>query len=168
MALALAPAESSSHHGGVMTPALAAATKLSGTLAPDMPMALTIVLNRADQSGFEKSLQAMQDPKSASYRHYLSPREQAEHFGPTAASYNRVSDWLREQGFNLIEGSANRLTLTFRGTRALAEKAFGVENQHHRLADQIYHANDRAPSVPAALAPHIAILMLKTAMLTDG
>src|SRR5205823_2498629 len=48
MALAFAPAESGSRTGGAMTPTLASATKLPATLPPDMPMALTIVLNRAD------------------------------------------------------------------------------------------------------------------------
>src|SRR5438874_2635667 len=154
-ALALAPAKSAGPKGGAMTPAPAGVTRLPETLPPDMPMALTIVLNRADQSGFEKSLQAMQDPKSPSYQHYLSPREQAEHFGPSASSYSAVSEWLKQQGFKLIEGSANRLTLTVSGTREQAEKAFGVHIENYRLGDRIFYANDHDPLVPARLAPRI-------------
>src|SRR3954449_1724660 len=71
--LAFAPAKSVAIKNGVMTPSVAGATKLPGTLPPDSALTLTIVLNRADQEAFEKSLQALQDPRSSLYRHYLSP-----------------------------------------------------------------------------------------------
>src|SRR5205085_5544635 len=159
MVLAFAPAESGSRTGGAMTPTLASATKLPETLPPDMPLTLTIVLNRADQSGFEKSLQAMQDPKSPSYRHYLLPREQADRFGPNASSYNAVSEWLKQQGFKLIEGSANRLTLTVSGTRAQAEKAFGIQIENYRMGDRTFYANDREATVPPALAEYVQAII---------
>src|SRR5438132_5846598 len=62
--------------------ALANATKITKADAGNDPLTLTIVLNRTDQQAFDSFLREVQDPQSPSYRHYLSPREQAERFGP--------------------------------------------------------------------------------------
>src|SRR5439155_25393126 len=83
-------------------------------------LTLTVVLNRTDQEGFDEFLRGVQDPQSPTYRHYLSPREQAERFGPSSQAYRAVLAWLRRNDFTLVEGSANRLTLTVRGTRESA------------------------------------------------
>src|SRR5205085_12564475 len=155
-ALAVAPPKSARPDiAAAMTPSVLGAAKLPQTLPTDMPVTLTIVLNRADQTGFEKSLQAMQDPKSPSYRHYLLPHEQAERYGPSASSYDAVNDWLHQQGFNLVEGSENRLTLTVSGTRAQAEKAFGVSIESYRMGDREFYSNDRDPQLPAGLSHQV-------------
>src|SRR5437899_4084158 len=105
---------------------LASAAKILKADAGNDPLTLTIVLNRTDQQSFEALLRGVQDPQSPSYRHYLSPRAQAERFGPSPQAYEQVRDWLRRKGFSLVEGSANRLTLTVRATRERAQQAFGV------------------------------------------
>src|SRR5438105_1910858 len=135
--------------------ALANATKITKADAGNDPLTLTVVLNRTDQQGFDEFLRGVQDTKSPSYRHYLSPREQADRFGPSPQAYDDVSGWLRRKGFSLVEGSANRLTLTVRGIRKTAEQAFGVEIGDYRSGERTFYANNREPSVPAELAPHI-------------
>src|SRR5260370_1747882 len=58
---------------GEVPVALSRATKLSETSrADDSPLTLTIVLNRTDQPGFDAFLQAVQDPNSPHFRHYLT------------------------------------------------------------------------------------------------
>ncbi|MDX6410084.1 MAG: hypothetical protein QOE13_3155, partial [Gaiellaceae bacterium] len=109
---------------GEVPSALSGATKLRRTKAEDAPLTLTVVLNRTDQQGFDAFLRDVQDPQSPSYRQYLSPRAQAGRFGPGPQTYDAVRTWLRRKGFSVIEGSANRLTLTVRGTRKSAEEAF--------------------------------------------
>lgn len=138
-----------------MAPSLVGATKIPDTLLADSRLTLTIVLHRGDQTGFEHSLRAVQEPNSPFYRHYLSPQEQANRFGPSASSYNAVNDWLREQGFKLIEGSENRLTLTISGTRAQAEKAFGVHINNYRIGDRSFYASDREPVLPPTISSNV-------------
>lgn len=140
--------------GGTVPHALAQATKLENKHGSE-PLTLTIVLNRDDQAGFDNFLQQVQDPKSELYRRYLTPREQAERFGPSQQDYDSVQRRLRSSGFTLVEGSANRLTLTVRGTRRIAAQLFGVEIADYRIGANTFYANDREPSVPAELAPHI-------------
>src|SRR5437660_3700701 len=70
--------------------ALANATKITKADAGNDPLTLTIVLNRTDQKGLDEFLRGVQDPQSPTYRHYLSPREQARQFGPSQQAYNEV------------------------------------------------------------------------------
>ena len=63
--------------------------------------------------------------------------------------------FLEGSGFALVEGSANRLTLTARGTRAQGERAFGVRIDDYRMGGRSFFANDRDPALPSALAPHV-------------
>src|SRR6476646_5905929 len=63
------------------------ATRRSEIFPGDDPLTLTIVLNRDDQHGFEQFLEGIKRTGSPSYRSFLKPREQAECFGPSVASY---------------------------------------------------------------------------------
>ena len=141
--------------GGAVPEALARAERLDVRAANTSPLALTVVLNRTDQPGFEAFLRDVQDPRSPAYRHYLSPRAQADRFGPSPQAYDEVSAWLRRKGFRVLEGSENRLTLTVRGTRQSAEDAFGVRIGEYRSGDRTFYANDREPVVPVELAPYV-------------
>ena len=140
---------------GEVPAALSGATKLRRTKVADAPLTLTVVLNRTDHQGFDEFLQGVQDPRSPSYRHYLSPREQADQFGPSRQAYDEVQTWLRRGGFEVVEGSANRLTLTVRGTRRYAEKVFKVKIGDYRIGDKTIYANDRNPGIPAPIAGYV-------------
>ena len=137
---------------GVMTPSLAGATKLPEKIPADAPLTLTIVLKRTDQKGFESFLQNVQNPGSPAYRQYLSPEEQAARFGPSVSVYGDVEQWLRAEGFTVIEGSANRLTVTASGTRAQAERALQIHLRDFEIGGQTFYANDREPTWPGRVA----------------
>jgi hypothetical protein len=140
---------------GEVPAGLSGATKLRRTKVADAPLTLTVVLNRTDQQGFEAFLRGVQNAQSPSYRRYLRPGEQADHFGPSQPEYVAVLGWLRQNGFTLVEGSANRLTLTVSAARAQAENAFGIRIGDYQVGDKIFYANDREPAVPAKIAPYV-------------
>ena len=141
---------------GHVLPALASATKLAKKpQAASEPLTLTVVLNRADQSGFESFLNDVQNPHSANFRHFASQTDLTNRYGPSQSSYNAVLNYLKQQGFTLEQGSANRLTLTVQGTRAQAEQAFGVQINDYQLDGRSFHANDTDPTVPGNIAPYI-------------
>lgn len=62
---------------------------------------------------------------------------------------------MQSHGFALIEGSANRLTMTFSGTRAAAQRAFAVTLAAHQSGDKVFFANTAAPSLPLELADNV-------------
>lgn len=138
---------------GHVLPALAQAkAAASQPKAADEPLTLTLVLKRNDQAGFDCYLHDVYDPKSPNYRHFLTQSELSDRFGPSRAAYDGVLDYLQDNGFTLVEGSANRLTLTVRGTRAVAERAFDVHLGDYRIGDNRFFANDVDPALPSDIA----------------
>jgi kumamolisin len=116
---------------------------------------LTIVLKRDDQAGFERYLHGLYDPHSKNHRHFLTQRDIANRFGPSQADYDSVLAYLQSNGFKLVQGSANRLTITVTGTRAQADGAFETHIRTFRLGRNTFYANDLNPALPIALFPSV-------------
>ncbi|MGA2225316.1 MAG: protease pro-enzyme activation domain-containing protein, partial [Syntrophobacteraceae bacterium] len=119
------------------------------------PLTLTVVLKHTYQSAFDAYLQDIYDPNSPAFHRFLKQDEIADAFGPTSEEYEQVLHYLSAKGFKLVEGSANRLTLTVRGTRAQAEKAFALHIGDYRLGDRMFYANDKDPAVPTRIASSV-------------
>src|SRR5262249_26836996 len=119
------------------------------------PLTVTVVLRRDDEGGFQRYLKDLSDPHAPNYRRFLTQRQIARRFGPSRRIYESVLRYLQQSGFQLVERSANRLTLTVRGTRAAAEHAFDVTVGDYRQHGRTFFANDRDPALPSQLAPHV-------------
>jgi kumamolisin len=118
-------------------------------------LSLTIVLKRHDEDGFDRLLADQQNPASPQFRRWLTPIEIAERFGPSGDAYRAVRSYFESQGFAVSETSANRLTMTLSGSRAEAERAFEIRINDYRASGKTFRANDREPSLPAAIATHV-------------
>ncbi len=121
----------------------------------NQPLLLTVILKRSDQPGFDRYLQDVYDSHSPAFHHFLTPEQVSDRFGPSRAAYEAVLSHLRSNGFRLVEGSSNRLTLTMRGTRVQAERAFAMQLKDFDLGGRRFFANDANPAVPITLAPYI-------------
>ena len=124
-----------------------------GTVEP--PLALTVVLRRADPDGFARYLRDVYDPASPTFRQFLDPVQVSERFGPSAADYDAVRAYFEAHGFVLAEGSANRMTLVLRGTRAAASGALAVAVKDYQVAGKGFYANDTDPSLPEDIANRV-------------
>ena len=119
------------------------------------PLTITVVLKRSNQEGFKRYLHEIYDPHSPHFHHFLTQAQIAARFGPSQKSYNALLAYLRKHGFTLIRGSANRLTLTMRGTRAQAERAFDVTIGNYQIGKRKFYANDIGPALPRKLASRV-------------
>jgi hypothetical protein len=143
--------------------ALAGASRLEGASLQNpqtraAAMTLTLVLKRDHQVEFDAYLKDVYDPNSEHYRHFLTQTQLADRFGPSTKDYREVLSYLRGQHLKLLQGSKNRMTLTVRGTRSQAEKAFGVRINDYEIGGQRFYANDYDPVLPKAIAPRIAVI----------
>ncbi|SRR5579875_3888966 len=141
---------------GHVLPALARAQRVAESAgSANAPITLTVVLRRSDEAGFERYLSDVYNPRSPKFHRFLTPVGVSNRFGPSQASYDAVLTYLEQGGFHLVEGSANRVTITISGTRRIAEDLFKVRLATYRIGKRIFYANDRDPALPAALAPSV-------------
>ncbi|GEM_PF-802606 len=120
---------------------------------------LTIVLKRSDQAGFDRYLHDVYDPHSPMFRHFLTQHELVGRFGPSRETYDSILRYLRGNGFKLVQGSANHLTLTVRGTRAQVARVFRVRIRDYESAGRRFYANDVGPALPRSVAQRVAAVV---------
>ena len=148
---------------GHVLPALDVATRIdnsgsssiSAQAIANAPVTLTVTLRRDDQAGFDEYLNQLYDPTSPSYKHFLAPREVSDRFGPSVADYQTVRSYFVTNGFQVVEDSANRLTLTISGSPAKTEQALSLRLHLYQLAGATFRANDRDPSLPASVVSRV-------------
>src|SRR5580704_14650293 len=141
---------------GHVLPALAKATLVPSKPESDaQPITLTIVLKRDDQTGFDRYLREIYDPHSKYFHRYLAQDQIADRFGPSQQDYFSVLDYMRANRFELVRGSANRLTLTVRGRRIDAERALATRIADYRIGNDTFYANQEEPKLPAGLAARV-------------
>ncbi|HEX6799478.1 MAG TPA: S53 family peptidase [Ktedonobacterales bacterium] len=140
--------------------ASAAHTSPSPTLAPvrlgpadpAQPLTVELVLRGQDDAALAATLAAMNDPRSPTYHHYLSPREYAARFGPSDAAVASAEHALTAAGFTLTGRPAPNL-LAARGFVTQIEALFGVQLESYRdSTGRIFAQAASAPHLPPALA----------------
>ena len=92
--------------------------------AANQSLTLTLTLKRSDQSGFDTSCRRA-EPRITRLSAFYDTAAAFGSFWAKSGRVRQVLDWLQAQGLRLVQGSANRLTISVRGTRQQAEAAFG-------------------------------------------
>src|SRR5213592_3177908 len=72
-------------------PANVSRQRAVGKLPASQSLDLAIALPLRNQEALSNLLAQIYDPASPNYRHYLTPQEFAERFGPTEQDYQRIS-----------------------------------------------------------------------------
>ncbi len=138
----------------------AAATHLQpvGRMAGANRLDLAIGLPLRDPQRLGKFLQQIQDPSSPNYRHYLTPAQFTERFGPTQADYQAVMAFADANGLTVRAMHPNRLLLDVNGSVADIERALHVTLRvyQHPTEKRTFHAPDAEPSLDLA-APVLSI-----------
>jgi len=134
-------------------PAAVAHLSAIGTLPTTNRLNLSIGLPLRDAPGLDNFLAQISDPASPHYRHYLTPEEFTERFGPTAQDYQAVIDFAKQSGFTITATNGNRLLLDVSGSVADIQKAFHVmlKTYRHPTENRDFYSPDVEPSVDASI-----------------
>ncbi|MFE9425145.1 protease pro-enzyme activation domain-containing protein [Kitasatospora sp. NPDC006697] len=126
----------------------------TGEVAADQRISVAVGLAQRDPAGLDRFLAQVTDPASAQYQHYLTVDQFADRFGADPATVARVSGYLKAQGLQVGEVTANRLTIEASGTAAQVQRAFGTTLATYRDGQDghAYFANTAAPVLPADIA----------------
>jgi subtilase family serine protease len=103
------------------------------------------------QEALSRLLAQQQDPASPNYHRWLTPAEYADRFGLSRADLNRITDWLKSQGFVVQSIGGGRNTVTFSGTAAQVQSAFQAEIHRYNVDGEEHFANSTPLMIPAAL-----------------
>src|ERR1017187_3494352 len=123
----------------------AANTKLVG-------MSLRFSMTVDQGAALDQLLADQQNPSSPRYHQWLTPTQFAAQFGLSSSDIAKVTAWLTGEGFT-VTGVANGGTfVTFDGTVAQAEAAFGTSIHNLSVNGEAHFANITNPRVPSAFA----------------
>jgi subtilase family serine protease len=136
---------------GGQVPAWANSANYRGKANGAQNIAFRVYLNWQNQAAVEALAQAVSDPKSASYGHYLSPPAFRQAFAPSAASLASVQDWLRGQGFSVLYSPANNQYVLAVGTVDQAAAAFGTTFGMYRTEGKDLRSPSSDISVPGSI-----------------
>jgi len=126
-----------------------------GRVTPSLALPyITLILtpSASQQADLEKLLVDQQDPNSPNYHHWLTPEEYGQRFGVNDADLNQITQWLQQQGLQVVSIARGRNWIAASGTAAQAEVAFQTEIHSYLAGGETHFANASAPSVPAAFA----------------
>ncbi len=112
---------------------------------------LAIAMQMRDKAGLDAFLTAVNDPHSPEFHHYLTPQQLADRFGPTRATIDRFTAFLRDEGFSHISAAADRMLVDAWAPVATVERAFAVNIADFAFAGRVVYAPTNEPSVPADL-----------------
>lgn len=132
-----------------------------GKIRADQPLTIAVSLKYRDPQGIERYVDAVSNPKSPTYRHFLTPEQVGAKFGPNPAAVQAVESFLTDSGFQLELTGKNGLTVIAKGTAAAAERAFRTPIYEYFPTSEV--PGDRGVlysfanpiSLPKAIAPFV-------------
>jgi subtilase family serine protease len=93
-----------------------------------------------------------QNRKSPNYRQWLTPEQWADRFGLSLGDIQKLTGWLKSQGFTVLNTARGRNWIVFSGTAGQIQSAFGTEIHRYNVGGELHVANASVPRVPAALS----------------
>jgi uncharacterized protein (TIGR03437 family) len=106
----------------------------------------------SQQRALEQLLTEQQDLGSANFHKWLTPEQYADRFGVSREDLEKITAWLRSEGFKVSIVARGRTWVTFTGTAEQAKNAFHVDIHRYDVKGIMHTANANDPALPAALA----------------
>jgi len=126
-----------------------------GPVDPSMKLAyitLQVSPSASQQAALDKLLAEQQDPASPNYHNWLTPRQFADRFGMSRGDVAKITNWLRSQGFEIVQVAHARNWVAFSGTAAQVQVALHTQIHHFVVDGEQHYANSTNISLPKALA----------------
>jgi subtilase family serine protease len=111
-----------------------------------------VYLGWNNPTGAEALARAVSDPRSKSYRHYLTPAQFRQQFAPNASQVAQVQNWLTSQGFTLVYTPKNNHFVSATGTVGQAQAAFGASFGMYKAQGVTLRSPNADVSIPSSLA----------------
>jgi hypothetical protein len=88
------------------------------------------------------------NPKSSSYKQYLSVEQFTSMFGPTEQNYQAIISYLKSKGLSITTTYSNKMVLDVQGTVETINNAFHVKIHYYKRPDgSTFYGPDDEPSI---------------------
>lgn len=115
-------------------------------------MLLQLQRPAAREAALEARIEAMHQPGSPDFHHWLTAEELGQQYGPDAADIQRVTQWLQSSGLRVNGVSRSGLVIDFSGSAAQVTSAMHVALHTVIVNGKNHFANMQNPQVPAEFA----------------
>ena len=106
----------------------------------------------AQQRALNQLLAEQQDPSSPNYHRWLTPEQWADRFGLSQNDIQKITTWLKSQGFTVEYVARGRNWVSFSGTAIQIESAFGTAIHSFNVNGEMHVANAIPVKIPAGLS----------------
>jgi subtilase family serine protease len=133
-----------------------------GPVAPSYKlsyMTLVTVPSTTQQKALNLLLTQQQDRTSPNYHKWLSPAQYADDFGLTQNDIQKLTAWLKSEGFVVQSVGGGRNTVVFSGTAGQVQSAFGTEIHNYQVNGKNHVANSTPVMIPRVLNGVVASVM---------
>jgi subtilase family serine protease len=121
-----------------------------GSVAPAQQLDFGVLLQMRDQAGAAATLQAISEPGSSSYGHWLSNKSFDARYAPARASVSAVQRWLRSNGFKITQTLPSGMYVEASGSAAQVQRTFATRLRNYSYLGKTVRANATALSLPAS------------------
>jgi hypothetical protein len=115
-------------------------------------LSLRFSFTPAQQASLTQLMAAQLNPSSSSYHQWLTPEQFGAQFGLSSSDLAKVSSWLTGQGFAITGVAHSSTFITFTGTVAQAQQAFGTSIHSLSYNGEKHYSNTTDPVLPSAIA----------------
>lgn len=146
----------------VVSPNAIKSADANGPVAPSQQWAFGLVLPSQNPAGLAQMAQAVSDPSSPDYGHYLTHAQLMSQYGPNPGLAHMMTRYLQNQGFTV---TAQGQMLTVSGTAAQVDALFSTKLETFTRGHGRFVAPSGAITIPTALrqAAGISGLVLNAA-----
>jgi subtilase family serine protease len=130
-----------------------------GAVDTAMPLEhLELQLRRSaeQEQQLELFIEALHDPASQGFHHWLSADDFGRRFGVAPADIAVVQSWLEGHGFHVGPVYPGGMVIDFSGTAGQVAGAFHSAIHHLAVRGEVHIGNISDPQIPRALAPAVA------------
>ena len=133
-------------------PAWANSKNLVSAADPAGYVGFRVYLGWNNESAVEALAAAVSNPKSSSYRKFLTPTQFRQQFAPSQSQVAAVESWLKGQGFSVEYTPQNNHYLSAEGTVAQAEAAFGATFGEYRVNGLTVRSPESDVTIPDSVS----------------
>lgn len=133
--------------------------KVTGTPSQTQVIYFTIGIPARFPAEMQAAADAVSNPHSSSYRHWLTPAQVGEQFGASPTTVNAVANFLTSKGLTVNLKSPNNMAIIASGTVSQVQRAFSTTIKLYsgpgpRGETWQYRANATPLYVPTNIAPY--------------